>query len=227
MKGSTVILKLQPHEIKNLNISVKDAWSYAKLIISVSRLVLNRMADMTTKKVTGEYLKFCIGKFVRCYVYISSSKYISFSFPFRLSSNFLWYSSYKIDSKLISDISRIIESRNEETPLYMLYLDNGQDDAFIPDRAYEILEHILTLEPGYVRHDFDERAAKGIKHPTTHLDINFSASATFKIGTYSMFLPDKYESIFDKDDDCMFIDSYKVKDIQKHPKKFKRSTRRK
>lgn len=227
MNGSIVILKLQSYEIKNLNINVNNAWSYAKLIMIVSRLILNRMGDTTAKTPSGEYLKFCIGKFVRCYIYVSDTKYISFSYPFRLNSDSIWYLGYNVDPKLISDILRIIESRNENTPLHILYQDNGQDDTLIPDKAYEILEYILTFEPGYVRHDHDERAAKGIKHPSSHLDINFSASATFKIGTYSMFVPDKYESIFDKDGDCMFIDSYKVRSTQKHIKLLKRKKKKK
>lgn len=59
-------------------------------------------------------------------------------------------------------------------------------DFSIPREEYEqyaeLITHLLSFEVGYLRFDYDESQADEKYHPKSHLDINYTGRATYKIG---------------------------------------------
>ena len=210
MKCEIISIPLQPHTIRLFTEKISNNYEYASLIVKVCRYYYDNYGLIKRTSLECEHIKIVFGRCVRCFIYISKDKYISFYFPFRESSslNCLKYRDYNVDSREVAEISRLLAQLKDDN-IYSAYIDNGNNDSPFSETTFQIVYSLITSEPGYVRHDYDPRAARGLIHPLYHLDINYSGDSTFKVGTYSMLPKTIYEHIFDKDKECMFIDTFK------------------
>jgi hypothetical protein len=106
------------------------------------------------------------------------------------------------------------------SPLFALYVDNGNDWAPFSEKTFRIVDGIFRTEAGYVRHENDRQHENGQVHPLNHFDVNISSDAAFKIGAYEMFTKGNFEKIFDNNSSCFYLDSYKT--IGLYSKKIKK-----
>lgn len=209
MKCDIISIPLQPHIIRFFTEKITNNYEYASLIVKVCRYYYDNHNLIKRTSLEREHIKIVFGRCVRCFIYISKDKYLSFYFPFRESSslNCLKYRDHIVDSKEVAEMSRLLLQLKDDN-IYSAYIDNGNNDTPFSEYTFQIVYNLITSEAGYVRHDYDPKGERGLIHPTYHLDINYSGDSTFKVGTYSMFTKSVYEQIFDKDKDCMFIDYF-------------------
>ena len=75
---------------------------------------------------------------------------------------------------IIKGIECLYEQVVEEFISYEL---NDNNDIY-----YELINHFLSFESGYLRYDLDvDHYVEGI-HPLKHLDVNYNDNNSFKIG---------------------------------------------
>lgn len=222
MKNSYII-RLEPYEIRDFTLVIKNKWDCIKLLLNCTRFInfnlISRaitLSPKSCKKMVGEYLKLDIIPIPRVYLYVGGNKYISIVFPFKIdviTDNIkFWYAGVCLTEHIISGIFTLINLHNNSyssigktnNSLIELYLSNEEFEP-IPENSYYILGELLSLEMGYIRHDHDPVKAKGKIHPEFHFDINYSQDATFKYGLPKMLSTQEFENIFDKNSDCYFL----------------------
>ncbi len=219
---TSFIIRLEKFEIKQFTETVKSMWDYAKLaMVSLRFMQFNYHRNIkvsNTEKVNANaaYIKLDLNA-SRLYIYISIDKYISFVFPFNVKeeeqSIRFFYLGVRLNEKLISEISTVIESQKTASSfigkasnsIIDLYLSNDDLDP-VSDEAYFVVERLISTEPGYLRHDHDPQSANGKIHPEFHFDVNFSQNATFKYGLLGMLPSLEFETMFDKKSNCLYID---------------------
>lgn len=144
--------------------------------------------------------------------FCTRNKMFSVVFPFHVddySSIQYDYNQLPVDSKMLSDISRFLESNEYRmadaldfiTPIEDI-LERGDPDIWI------ITKHLLTYDIGYVRYDDDiegfkkaSKEGRPQRHPRYHYDVNINSKATFKLGLQSQLTPDKFVDFLDNNKD--------------------------
>lgn len=209
---NVLILKLNDYNISQFKNTIKDMWDYARFIMNTVRFFhLNFVTCISFfKKDCERYVKIDIKYNYRLYVYISKDKYFSMVFPFGFKkkkdgSMCFTYKDIDLDEKLISEIISIFNQRKDDNSIIDIYADNNYSDHdVISDKAFLVTSFLLSIEPGYVRHDHDVVKANGLTHPEYHFDINFSKKATWKFGLDNMLAQEEFEKLFDKSKERLF-----------------------
>ena len=68
-----------------------------------------------------------------------------------------------------------------------------------------ILEEIFLSEPAYIRYDHDSDNENGKLHPLNHLDVNYSAYGTFKLGLENLMVENYFEDVLNIKTDCSYL----------------------
>lgn len=207
MIETSYILQITPAEIRKFTKRLKSSWDFANLLCIVGQYYILHKADIIRNPVrTYGYIKISFDNIGgRCFIYISSNKYLSFVFPFRFNGRVLRYKGTVIDEIFISYLITISESGQSGSSLIEQYIDNGNNCSRIPDQCFKVIEELLLLDSGYLRHDDDPSSARGVIHPRFHFDVFFSKEATFKVGLSKMLTSKKYEDFFKKDKSKFFL----------------------
>lgn len=218
------IFTLEPYEIKQFTETIKDKWDCTKLFLNCIRYFVYNYPDKAENVsnenkmiINREHIKFEISPIPRIYIYINSNKYISIVLPFQYKLTednraLFYFEGIQITEKILSDMFTILSLRansrsnigKSHNSIVELYMSNDEFEP-ISDFAFYIVECLLALEFGYIRHDFSPNDANGKIHPECHFDINFSKNATFKYGIESMLTNIEFEYMFDKNKDCLFL----------------------
>lgn len=150
---------------------------------------------------------------------ISCSKIHTFHFPFTITCE---DNSFKFthNGEIVDDAtnSALIEFYNfirsdevnpnsKDYPLILLdKLTDIGEKIDKSDLLQSIVMMLQTFEIGYLRYDYDnsDRADEKM-HPINHLDINFSSSATYKIGLENSLKYDDLEEIINTNKICKFL----------------------
>ena len=207
MIETSYILQITPAEIRKFTKRLKSSWDFTNLLCIVGQYYILHKADIIRKPIKKyEYIKISYDNTGgRCFIYISNNKYLSFVFPFRFNGTELRYKGTVIDEVFISYLITITESGQVGYSLIEQYIDNGNISNPVPDVCFEVIEELLLLDSGYLRHDDDPGSARGVIHPRFHFDIFFSKEATFKVGLTKMLTSKKYEDFFKKDKSKFFL----------------------
>lgn len=219
---TSFIIRLEQFEIRNFTDTIKNMWDYAKIVMDTLRFLkynYHRCIRISEKKkITSNkaFVKLDLINIPRIYIYISEDKYISFVFPFNIKekdqSIYFYYLDIELNEKIISEIFTILESQKDmksshgrtNSSVIELYLSNDYQEP-LSEKAYYVVERLISTEPGYLRHDHDSQNANGRVHPEYHIDINFSQDATFKYGLNCMLTSLEFEIMFDKRNDCLYF----------------------
>lgn len=167
------------------------------MLLEIMQIILS-YGSRVEKVHDKEKIVICIDKMKRlivCY----EDKLISFLFPFNIESIIFNNEEYlkfyvaniglEIDSQKVSILKSIFltvidEIKNMEECVSEIYL--ALDESEIKDKEkadyFVLVNYLLNLEYGYLRYDHDINHVNGLLHPEHHLDINYSANSTYKIG---------------------------------------------
>lgn len=198
----------------------KNNKDYASIILNATRIIKSTTPlneNQLTKKWI-KHLKLDISKISRLFIYLDKCKYFSCYFPFFISESgksfIIRNKDVEITDQLLSEMFSLLNDI-EKCSLFNKFQDEDEETNYSIE-AYQILEELITTEPGYIRYDMDFDNANGHIHPKIHFDVNMSKKSTFKIGIFEEMTESTFESIFNKKQDCFYLI---------HPSKFKYSHR--
>lgn len=173
------------------------------LLLSMQILLLEDNGNNSSSK-----MKLCIDKMNRLFFY-KQDKYFSIAFPFFVSIDdnnvreIKTYSEEEIDFEKISSVLAILNNEHYKNHKSLINLDIDTD--IIDIKGIALLEELLLFEPCYVRYDYDIKNQNGNRHPTSHLDINYSQYGTFKLGLNNSINNSYFEDLHNTNTDCSFI----------------------
>lgn len=141
------------------------------------------------------------------------NKYFSFNFPFNIEkdkTSFRVYDSLlgiDIDDKFISILISIFNQRvMTNSCLDDIYYELAYEDNSINiDYIRILVERLSMFESGYLRYDYDTKYQNGHIHPINHLDVNYSAGSTFKLGFKDSITIDDFIDILDLKTNCHYL----------------------
>lgn len=155
------------------------------LLMRTMKLFLTPV-EVPKERIAGSTVLF-VGKMSRL-IYASDSKIFSISLPFstRIVDRMIEFSSLahpSIDNRATSEILALLENPSvfEEGDVYQFVdpiIDASDTDLYI----WPLFRELLTWEDGYLRYDYDPAHVNGDIHPLHHVDVFYSARATFKLG---------------------------------------------
>lgn len=132
--------------------------------------------------------------------FFEENRFYSISFPFIIKkgdSEGDGYSFFcndeEISSTILAYLQEIVTDLKKKGLSSMTYYDlidavenpvkdfDGNFDEKKACSLWNIVSYLLSSEDSYVRYDYDEKRVD-VNHPLNHLDINYSAYGTYKIG---------------------------------------------
>ena len=159
----------------------------------------------------------------RATVFYNDCKYVSVYFPFgySIARNDFHYSAEAIDAMRVSHLRTILAKVKEKGSL-IEGLDNCNNGIppteveYVTDSDKELYTQLCTIEPGYLRFDYDEKNKNGRLHPLNHLDLNYSSDSTYKIGIYEHLSREGFLRFLNNDEERFYLESDKCWTRIKH-----------
>lgn len=196
--------------------------SYPKDFVLLTLQVLeliNTLGDSEApSKVTFPYLYIDTEKLSRAFI-VKVNQIVSFAFPFSLyyrtdSAGIhqlcINYRDIELDSMIISKAKSLAFGFDLGKDTYAAQIQGANFHDSTTVAAIKIFEYILSLEPSYIRYDYDERASNGSLHPTYHFDVNYNKNYSFKIGLYNDLEISKFREVLSKDYDAWYTKPYSL-----------------
>lgn len=203
-----IVEKIIPKFQEDLFFSaIRDKKDFAKLLAVSARNLLIDFEEIGAV-VSECKMKLVVDKMSRLF-YFKEDKYFSVSFPFTVLIDkghvidIKTLSGKKVDNKSISAIISILEE--EQFQLNPSLLDLYIASSELSSLGVELLEEIFQSEPCYIRYDNDPKNEKGALHPLNHLDINYSAYGSYKIGLSKVIPLANFEDVLNINTDCSFL----------------------
>ena len=169
--------------------------------------------------VKGEFV-IKIDKMSRIFYYLTD-KYYSVVFPFSVEKQetsvgkYIIYdaeSDVVINDRLVSLMRGIAEkidfvNSTVEKVLEQIYFDTFDDGYSDTDfsKCWNIIWKLYAAEPGYIRYDYDQIHYNDTFHPLNHLDVNYSAKCTYKLGLRERLRPEEFINLLDVQKECRFV----------------------
>jgi hypothetical protein len=153
--------------------------------------------------------------------FFQKEKYFSIFLPFTYREEngelFFYYNSVEIDSTFSSALLSLLRyaSGNVIAGLedFEGEIDAVNEGLVNPGQLNLIYRSLLSEEFGYLRYDFDEKNENGKLHPLNHLDINYSNSATYKLGLENMLCEEDFIDVLNVKTDCWYLRNGKIIDM--------------
>lgn len=205
--------------------AVRERWH-------IIMILLEAIEYMLTNTKSGEFdsdLMFCLNvqKMSRIF-FVSPDKYYSIYFPFTVEiideEVKIRNDDYDIDAMTVSMLKSIFKEPNSRSvkgcseSITGVFEDMDIDmDIDMENKINFIVYNLLTMEPGYIRYDYDPKThklfcdnKKGLLHPENHYDINYTQGGTFKIGLYDKLKIDDVIRLLNVEDECLFLSGCSV-----------------
>lgn len=216
-------------EVKKYSGIIKDKKDCIRILLEATRSLLYNTGVISESKCQFPYLKLVINNQSRIYIFLSDTKYYSFSYNCQVeiehkTSNILSiYTKNGINCTfaLLSQALSIL-SEIKNSSLYDVY-SSLEDEDIVDDQAYRLLDFFWGSELGYLRYDYDKKNHNGLIHPLNHFDVNITDQAHYKIGLDDRITPTDYENIINEETNCFFlVEDKRIKRHSCFPKQKKR-----
>jgi hypothetical protein len=218
-----------------MDINLKKSLDYINLVLQILENLLSWSGSEDEKTIRMPYLVIDSNsgkKIQRAYI-IKENQIVSFAFPFHIyEKGNKWHVRYKniyITSSLLSHCKGLysdFEPYFEKTPFYKIASALESSDSEMPI-AIQLFEILMLIEPAYVRYDYDPKGAKGLRHPCSHFDYNFTDVCHYKIGLHSRISLYHIEDMINKDTDSWYVAKYHISSQKKQQILKARLTKRK
>lgn len=181
-------IQISPTFYNKIKSGVRKKNDVIKIILETIRY--SSVLDLDKVYPERMYVSFYGGKSNRVIFEINEEKIFTFRFPFKVRKVeerlvFSWRDGALIDSYTVSLLMSVFSKENSFDSI--TDLDESCSIKLDPetnDKIWSLIIELLTYEDGYLRFDYDEQRV-GEAHPLNHLDIFYSNSSTYKIGTYA------------------------------------------
>lgn len=159
----------------------------------------------------------------RATVFYNDCKYVSIHFPFGYSipQKKFHYHSEVVDIIRVSHLRAILQKTKEKGALIegLASCNDGimpTEMGYVTDADKNLYTALCTLEPGYLRFDYDKKNANGRYHPLAHFDVNFTNDSTYKIGLYGRPSKELFLRLLDNDKERAYIENENILTRIKH-----------
>lgn len=209
-----------------LNYNIKSRKHIIELLIET---VLQTISNIEyTAHNDGDKFLLNVGKMQR-FIYIRQKQIVSIANPFTTIKDennvirFIFKISHDtetidIDENICYKILRLnannwfsrsndFEDMYDKLELFEEIFSDDKDDKKHIRMAFKMLEYLMTYEVGYLRFDDDDdiNRVDEIFHPQYHLDINYTSSATYKIGLKKTMEYLSFEKVINNSLECLFL----------------------
>ncbi len=145
--------------------------------------------------------------------YEFDNKIFSIHFPFTIIDNedsTLWIkesnSEIEITNQIVSSLIGYFESHDSYTYMFddiFNVIDDIEKEVGISENKLQlVLKKLISFEIGYFRYDVDEKHfVKGV-HPLHHYDVNYSNTATYKLGLEKAQSVEQIFDMLDRNTNC-------------------------
>ena len=188
---------------------IRTKIDYIRVLLLTIRKILLKDFVSETYKYT---VRVIIDKSSRVYYY-HEDKYFSMSFPFSYVENKdgsieirCTSRNILINNKIISELLRVINNPlvSENMSLIDYIIESNGDDV-VSQNTIDVIEYMLFIEPSYIRFDYDPKNHNGDIHPLYHLDINYSALGTYKLGLQKCIDQSFFEDLQNIQTACKYL----------------------
>lgn len=198
--------QIPPFQEKDFFLPVRDKIDYTKLILYSTRLLL---IDYTMpSSILQCSMQLIVDKMSRLF-FNKENKFFSVSYPFNIFidggiiKDISTYSGTIVDNEILSYAISIINNENFQlNPSPIAFWEECDEYEM---KGLNLLEEIFLFEPSYIRYDKDETNQNGKLHPLHHLDINYSAYGTYKLGLKKDMVELSFQNILNITTDCKFL----------------------
>lgn len=185
---------------------IKNKIDVIEILLKALGLILLMLNDPKINVRTSDdiwKITLIVDKMKRIF-FLSDKKFFSINFPFTIwSDSKIYFWSIWIDSKIISELMKIILTQKDSNYLYtQLY---WEIEGKYSDDTRKILNDLLIFEDGYIRYDYDEIRIKWKIHPFFHYDIFYSNPNTFKIWLNRWIKGKDFIDLLNINTNCHFI----------------------
>jgi len=162
-----------------------------------------------------------IDKMTRLFI-VEDKQIFSVAFPFNVNliESKVTFRHFEINHSVLAAINSIVhesmELYNIESLIDCIWENTKEMELTTEEKQIvdQIIYHLMSYEMGYIRYDVDpinaqkynERGKLNI-HPENHFDINYTSSATYKVGLKSAITMQDFVDFLNINTDCWFVKS--------------------
>lgn len=190
--------------------------SFAQNMLKILELINTWGVSEDPSSVNMPYLYVDTDNLKRVFI-VKNNQIVSFAFPFSMHIKpdttgtpvlSIHYRDMVLDDIIISKATSIASSLDKKKPSFASQIQSIDFTDSTQKVAVMITEVILSMEPSYLRYDYDKRGCKGVIHPLCHLDVNFNKAQTYKIGLYGEMSLDSFKNLLNQKTACDYLHSY-------------------
>lgn len=204
--------------LKTANIAekIKNPKDFVVLSLKILEMINTWGVSESAFSVTIPYLYVDPDVQKRAFI-VKGNQIVSFAFPFAVYTKtdpiigehvMINYRDMVIDDVLVSRAMTIANSLDMEKTTYAAQVQGMDFRDTIKVAAHKIFELVLSLEPSYIRYDFDKPASRGTLHPMYHFDVNYNKANSYKIGLYGDVQLNSFKELLSKNNDSWYVNPY-------------------
>ncbi len=211
------LYKLEEHEINSFPNVIRNRFGVIKILTLLIDIILYRKPEINTHY-QFPYFIIRVDKMSRIFVF-EEKRYYSCNFPFAIhvdddTMKIVFDNEFEIDTQILSYITSSTNNNNLSSidkiseELYERVFDENNDEDIINlyyNRCIRVISKLLSFEIGYLRCDYDDITPDEEVHPLNHIDVNFTTSATYKLGLSDKITPEKLIDLIDGYTKCAQI----------------------
>ena len=200
----------------NLDAKITSPKSFVVALLKLLELINTWGVSEDPLQVKPPYLYVDTDNLKRAFI-VKSNQIVSFAFPFALYTKtdssgkdklYINYWDKQLDDVIISHAMSIAQTLDLKKSTYAAQaksLDFTDPAKVVAAKVFEVA---LSLEPSYVRYDYDTKACNGTIHPLHHFDFNYSGDYTYKLGLYGALQQDELTAIMSEGGSCWYVYPY-------------------
>ncbi len=197
-------------KIADLDKKINNPKNFVIAVLKLLELIDTWGSSESIDGVSFPYLCIDTSRLKRAFI-VKNNQIVSFAFPFAIHSEqgslrvCINYRDKQLDSSIISKAMSLANSLDLERSTYASLAQgiNLSDPAQLS--AVQIFEVALSLEPSYLRYDYDSNSDNGVKHPLFHFDVNYNKQCSYKLGLYGVLNERELMNIMSNDTSCWYV----------------------
>lgn len=204
--------------------AIRERYGIIRIIVEACEYVIDNQYKelLNINEITPETKAFIfIDKMTRLFI-VEDKQIFSVVFPFNVNliESKVTFRHFEINHSVLAAINSIVhesmELYNIESLIDCIWENTKEMELTTEEKQIvdQIIYHLMSYEMGYIRYDVDpinaqkynERGKLNI-HPENHFDINYTSSATYKVGLKSAITMPDFVDFLNINTDCWFVKS--------------------
>lgn len=204
--------------------AIRERYDIIRIIVEACEYVVDNQYKevLNINEIVPQTKAFIfIDKMTRLFI-VEDKQIFSVVFPFNVNliESKVTFHHFEINHSVLAAINSIVhesmELYNIESLIDCIWENTKEMELTTEEKQIvdQIIYHLMSYEMGYIRYDVDpinaqkynERGKPNI-HPENHFDINYTSSATYKVGLKSAITMQDFVDFLNINTDCWFVKS--------------------